>query len=76
MAKPHLMILPSMPHLHPLFPKRISWRCWKALFLKIAEDVADGKIVYVGDYFTLQAGGSSKGEENEKGCNSCQYQKA
>lgn len=38
----------------------------ESTFSKIAEDVADGKIVYVGDYFTLQAGGSSKGEENEK----------
>jgi len=32
-------------------------------FSKIAEDVADGKIVYVGEYFTLQAGGSSEPRE-------------
>jgi len=38
----------------------------ESTFSKIAEDVADGKIVYVGEYFTLQAGGSSIGEENEK----------
>ncbi|WP_299179555.1 DNA-binding protein [uncultured Chryseobacterium sp.] len=34
----------------------------ESTFTKIAEDVADGKIVYVGDYFTLQAGGSSEGK--------------
>ena len=34
----------------------------ESTFSKIAEDVADGKIVYVGEYFTLQAGGSSTGE--------------
>lgn len=32
-------------------------------FSKIAEDVADGKIVYVGEYFTVQAGGSSEGKD-------------
>ena len=31
----------------------------ESTFTQIAEDVADGKIVYVGEYFTLQAGGSS-----------------
>lgn len=34
----------------------------ESTFSKIADDVADGKIVYVGEYFTLQAGGSSTGE--------------
>lgn len=34
----------------------------ESTFSKIAEDVADGKIVYVGEYFTLQAGGSSEGK--------------
>lgn len=34
----------------------------ESTFSKIADDVADGKIVYVGDYFTLQAGGSSEGK--------------
>ncbi|GGG63985.1 DsbA family protein [Epilithonimonas arachidiradicis] len=38
----------------------------ESTFEKIAQDVADGKIVYVGDYFTLQAGGSSMGAETEK----------
>lgn len=38
----------------------------ESTFEKIAQDVAEGKIVYVGEYFTLQAGGSSNGEENEK----------
>ncbi|MDP9956657.1 HU family DNA-binding protein [Epilithonimonas hungarica] len=38
----------------------------ESTFSKIAEDVADGKIVYVGEYFTLQAGGSSTGEDKEK----------
>lgn len=38
----------------------------ESTFSKIADDVADGKIVYVGEYFTLQAGGSSIGEEHEK----------
>lgn len=33
----------------------------ESTFSKIADDVADGKIVYVGEYFTLQAGGSSEG---------------
>lgn len=34
----------------------------ESTFTKIADDVADGKIVYVGEYFTLQAGGSSEGK--------------
>lgn len=34
----------------------------ESTFEKIANDVADGKIVYVGEYFTLQAGGSSEGK--------------
>lgn len=38
----------------------------ESTFSKIAEDLADGKIVYVGEYFTLQAGGSSIGQTNEK----------
>ena len=42
----------------------------ESIFGKIASDVADGKIVYVGGYFTLQAGGSSVGEEKEKEVNS------
>jgi predicted histone-like DNA-binding protein len=42
----------------------------ESIFGKIASDVADGKIVYVGEYFTLQAGGSSVGEEKEKDVNS------
>ena len=42
----------------------------ESIFGKIASDVADGKIVYVGGYFTLQAGGSSVGEEKEKDVNS------
>jgi predicted histone-like DNA-binding protein len=33
----------------------------ESTFSKIADDMADGRIVYVGDYFTLQAGGSSTG---------------
>lgn len=33
----------------------------ESTFTKIADDVADGRIVYVGEYFTLQAGGSSIG---------------
>ncbi len=33
----------------------------ESTFTKIADDVADGRIVYVGEYFTLQAGGSSTG---------------
>ena len=33
----------------------------ESTFEKIAQDVADGKIVYVGEYFTLQASGSSEG---------------
>ncbi|MPS72907.1 MAG: DNA-binding protein [Chryseobacterium sp.] len=37
----------------------------ESTFSKIAEDIADGKIVYVGEYFTLQASGSSTGEEKE-----------
>ena len=35
----------------------------ESTFEKIANDVADGKIVYVGEYFTLQAGGSSEGKD-------------
>lgn len=35
----------------------------ESTFSKIADDIADGKIVYVGEYFTLQAGGSSEGKE-------------
>ena len=38
----------------------------ESTFAKIATDIADGKIVYVGEYFTLQAGGSSTGSEKEK----------
>lgn len=38
----------------------------ESTFDKIAQDVADGKIVYVGEYFTLQAGGSSQGKEKEE----------
>jgi len=38
----------------------------ESTFSKIADDVAEGKIVYVGDYFTLQAGGSSIGEEKQE----------
>lgn len=34
----------------------------ESTFSKIADDVAAGKIVYVGDYFTLQASGSSEGK--------------
>jgi len=37
----------------------------ESTFSKIAEDIAEGKIVYVGEYFTLQAGGSSTGEDKE-----------
>lgn len=35
----------------------------ESTFSKIADDVANGKIVYVGEYFTLQAGGSSEGKD-------------
>ncbi|MGX9987100.1 HU family DNA-binding protein [Soonwooa purpurea] len=35
----------------------------ESTFSKIADDVGDGKIVYVGEYFTLQAGGSSEGKD-------------
>lgn len=35
----------------------------ESTFSKIAEDVTDGKIVYVGEYFTVQAGGSSEGKD-------------
>jgi len=35
----------------------------ESTFSKIAEDVGDGKIVYVGEYFTVQAGGSSEGKD-------------
>jgi predicted histone-like DNA-binding protein len=41
----------------------------ESTFSKIADDVADGKIVYVGDYFTLQAGGSSEGKETSEEVN-------
>lgn len=42
----------------------------ESTFSKIADDVADGKIVYVGEYFTLQAGGSSEGKETADEVNS------
>ena len=42
----------------------------ESTFSKIADDVADGKIVYVGDYFTLQAGGSSTGQATANEVNS------
>ena len=35
----------------------------ETVFTKIANDVADGKIVYAGEYFTLQVGGSSTGSD-------------
>lgn len=38
----------------------------ESTFEKIAQDMADGRIVYVGEYFTLQAGGSSEGSEKEE----------
>ncbi|MBN9336979.1 MAG: HU family DNA-binding protein [Chryseobacterium sp.] len=38
----------------------------ESTFEKIAQDIADGKIVYVGEYFTLQEGGSRVGAETEK----------
>ncbi|WP_066680035.1 MULTISPECIES: DNA-binding protein [unclassified Chryseobacterium] len=41
----------------------------ESTFSKIADDVADGKIVYVGEYFTLQAGGSSEGKETAEEVN-------
>ncbi|QQQ30018.1 HU family DNA-binding protein [Chryseobacterium indoltheticum] len=41
----------------------------ESTFSKIADDVADGKIVYVGEYFTLQAGGSSEGKETTEEVN-------
>lgn len=41
----------------------------ESTFSKIAEDVADGKIVYVGEYFTLQAGGSSEGKDTAEEIN-------
>jgi predicted histone-like DNA-binding protein len=41
----------------------------ESTFTKIAEDVADGRIVYVGEYFTLQAGGTSTGVATEKEVN-------
>jgi len=47
----------------------------ESTFSKIAEDVADGKIVYVGEYFTLQASGSSVGSDKEKRRDCSQYQK-
>ncbi|CAL2105232.1 DNA-binding protein [Tenacibaculum sp. 190524A02b] len=36
----------------------------ESVFTKIAIDVADGKSVYVGDYFSLRASGSSIGSEH------------
>ena len=42
----------------------------ESTFSKIADDVADGKIVYVGEYFTLQAGGSSEGRDTAADVNS------
>lgn len=42
----------------------------ESTFSKIADDVADGKIVYVGEYFTLQAGGSSEGKDTAAEVNS------
>ncbi|WP_139422061.1 HU family DNA-binding protein [Chryseobacterium mulctrae] len=41
----------------------------ESTFSKIADDVADGKIVYVGEYFTLQAGGSSEGKDTAEEVN-------
>lgn len=41
----------------------------ESTFSKIAEDVGDGKIVYVGEYFTLQAGGSSEGKDTAEEVN-------
>ncbi|MCX8526231.1 DNA-binding protein [Chryseobacterium formosus] len=41
----------------------------ESTFSKIADDVADGKIVYVGEYFTLQAGGSSEGRDTAEEVN-------
>lgn len=41
----------------------------ESTFSKIADDVADGKIVYVGEYFTLQVGGSSEGKETAEEVN-------
>ena len=41
----------------------------ESTFSKIAEDVGDGKIVYVGEYFTLQAGGSSEGKDKPEDIN-------
>jgi predicted histone-like DNA-binding protein len=41
----------------------------ESTFSKIADDVADGKIVYVGEYFTVQAGGSSEGKDTPEEVN-------
>lgn len=41
----------------------------ETVFTKIANDVADGKIVYAGEYFTLQAGGSSTGSDTAEEVN-------
>lgn len=60
MARPPFQTLPNTQPQFPRSQKPIFLLYWKAT--KIAEDVADGKIVYVGDYFTLQAGGSSEGK--------------
>jgi len=42
----------------------------ESTFTKIADDVADGRIVYVGEYFTLQAGGTSEGQPSAQEVNS------
>jgi len=41
----------------------------ESTFSKIAQDVGNGKIVYVGEYFTLQAGGSSEGRDTAEEVN-------
>ncbi len=41
----------------------------ESTFSKIADDVADGKIVYVGEYFTLQASASSEGKDTAEEVN-------
>ncbi|WP_294224898.1 DNA-binding protein [uncultured Chryseobacterium sp.] len=41
----------------------------ESTFSKIAQDVADGRIVYVGEYFTVQAGGSSEGRDTAEQVN-------
>ena len=42
----------------------------ESTFSKIADDIADGRIVYVGEYFTVQAGGSSSGHTTSSEVNS------